>query len=478
MNQDHFLVVGAPRTGFTLLISVLNELLALRGQPVSCERQVFNRAVALCGVYLDQFVTDHFVKRVGADNVIYNGEFKALTGGPKWIDSTNHGQAGVRKYVGLKDNGDFMVGVYFPREVLDWDRVVHSHYNPELWIGHEGYARYAKFSSLRNPVGVVNSGVFSLNALTSEYVTRYASHYDETQLRESVATYKLSDMELVKGLAQFVIDYLQSYEAVRDQFYEMKWENLILNPVPTIQAIADQAQLSVSPAQASAIWGKLDHVNLPQFHKHNYRTGKGVVGDWKNSLINEHLELFRDMGLLEWNDRLGYDSVQYLDESKYNPFQKRIQAAVRKGEIIRSVDDYNIFTFAWNKSNIARTSHGVFKRFDRQGNVHLERSCLKDDSFLPEFSEQLAAKVDQVNAMLCETKALIWNEKNGARLSKSIGQIARAHFDIDNPHTEHAVQQLVAEVNDIAMVAESSPGVRMLRRYVRAIKRRITKEHA
>ena len=37
----------------------------------------------------------------------------------------------------------------------------------------------------------------------------------------------------------------------------------------------------------------MDHVNLLRFHKHNYRKGKGIVGDWKNSLVNEHLDIFR-----------------------------------------------------------------------------------------------------------------------------------------------------------------------------------------
>ena len=43
------------------------------------------------------------------------------------------------------------------REVLDHDNVLHSHTAPDLWQQEERYASYVKFTSIRNPLGIVNS---------------------------------------------------------------------------------------------------------------------------------------------------------------------------------------------------------------------------------------------------------------------------------------------------------------------------------
>ena len=66
----------------------------------------------------------------------------------------------------------------------------------------------------------------------------------------------------------------------------------------------------------------LDHVNLLRYHKHNYRRGKGIVGDWKNSLVNEHLDVFREYGFESYCQALGYPRLPTLRPRDYSPYQR------------------------------------------------------------------------------------------------------------------------------------------------------------
>jgi len=61
IKQRGALVVGAPRTGFTLLISILNELNGLHKQSVESSKSVLKGTIPLFGAYLDNFVNGYFI---------------------------------------------------------------------------------------------------------------------------------------------------------------------------------------------------------------------------------------------------------------------------------------------------------------------------------------------------------------------------------------------------------------------------------
>ena len=400
------LVVGAPRSGFALLTSVVTHLMPLTGGRWSVADEVFN--ALLEGV--DEVIAEAVVREFGTHGItvdlLYNRNFRGLTGGPKWLREDDPQQACFRKYIGVRGMGDFTLVTSHPRQVLDADEVVHSHTNPGLWLQHPGYTGYTKFASIRNPVGILNSSVFSLNALASEYIQKFVPpDCDNDLMRQRLALYKLTDLAFVRGLVEFLVGYLHDFVKHWRGYHVMRWEDLILTPVATIMRLARRAGIPVREEQAKRIWSVLDHVNLTGHHQHNYRAGKGIVGNWREWLVNEHLELFEQMGLEPFMRELGYGTMPRLRESDYTPFQCKVRDFIRRGAICRETEDTDLFTFAFNKSNIASEAF-PFRRYPWRRWTRLERSIFSSEELEKAIWDVAETRTGQVNAFLADFQAV------------------------------------------------------------------------
>ena len=95
--------------------------------------------------------------------------------------------------------GDFLAVYSLPKLVMDFDNVIHSHYEPGIWLEDPYYRDYIKFSSIRNPLDTINSAVFSINALAGEYINRYINE-DTNAIRDRLALPKLTDLNFIEGL--------------------------------------------------------------------------------------------------------------------------------------------------------------------------------------------------------------------------------------------------------------------------------------
>jgi len=400
------LVIGAPRSGFSLLISVIHNLLTQSNlKPrVSYRQAVINRVVELASFYITHKYRATFARFGITHDLVFNGEFHLLIGGPKWLDPANPARACFRKYFGIKGMGDFLLITSHPREVLDHDLVLHSHMAPGLWAQQQAYAGYRKFTSIRNPVGIINSAAFSLNAMASEYIQKFMPTESEDAIRQRHGLYKLTDLEFFGGLARFLKNYLEDYLPWRDRYVIMKWEDLITEPAKAICAVADALEINCSEHEAQLIWKPLDHVNLLRFHKHNFRRGHGIVGDWKNSLVNEHMEIFRELGFDEYLEGLGYPPLPVLDPRRYSPFQKLIVRYLQRGEIYLDTGDPDLFGFAFNKTNIDASKFG-FKSFPARKWTRVERSTVAQDSLVEAVSDTAEECCEKINNLLVEVLA-------------------------------------------------------------------------
>jgi hypothetical protein len=409
------LVVAAPRSGFSLLIHVASSILARRtgARPLDY-RACFLRE--LVDFFSDQATTRYrqVFERFGiTSDLIFNGEFALLVGGPKWLSGDRPERACFRKYFGVRGMGDFLLATSHPREVLEYYSVIHSHTAPPLWLQQPYYDDCIKLTSIRNPIGIINSASFSLNAMASEYVQKFLPNVSEDFLRQRLALYKLTDLEFVRGLIKFLKGYLDQYLAVRDQYHVMRWEDLITEPIATIRRVGTYLGHDVTVQEATDIWKPMDHVNLMRHHKHNYRRGKGIVGDWKNSLVNEHLEIFREFGFESYLAQLGYPPIPELDPREYSPYQKLVAAHLRRGEIFRSTGDQDLFNFAFNKSNIDASSFN-FKSFPKREWTHVERSCLSNDALVEAVSDAAEQLCTDTNAILQEVLSASLNDRTQA----------------------------------------------------------------
>jgi len=374
------LVVGAPRSGFTLLASVLIHFVPLAPSKLDRRQRVLNALMRHLGDHIAVSIVRAFARRGITGDLLYNANFRYVAGGPKWLKAGDPETACFRKYIGVRGMGDFTLITSHPRELLDMDEVVHSHSDPGLWLSHPGYRDYAKFASVRHPIGILNSAVFSLNALASEYIQKFVPPgLDNHALREQLAFYKLTDLDFFEGLVRFLAPYLREFLEHRRGYTVMRWEDLINDPVPTIRRLGAAAGIEVGQSYARDVWARLDHVNLTQAHRHNYRAGAGVVGDWRKWVVNSHLEIARRHGLEEIAVELGYDRFGRMDESRYTPFQQRVAELIRHGNVHRECFDADLFTFAFNKSNLVSDKF-PFRRHDWREHTQIERSIFTDET--------------------------------------------------------------------------------------------------
>lgn len=408
------LVVGAPRSGFALLASVVIHFVPLLPGKLDARQRVLNRLLRTLGDTIAGRIVARFRLAGIEQDLLYNPNFRYIVGGPKWLDEHREGYAAFRKYIGVRGMGDFTLVTSHPRQVLDMDEIVHSHTAPALWPRHPDYAGYTRYASCRHPAGILNSSVFSLNALASEYIQKFVAPEDDNDLiRQDLALYKYTDLEFFSGLVRFLAAYLDEFVAAADQYILMRWEDLITAPVPTIERLARESGIALPEGFAAKLWAKLDHVNLTQAHKHNYRQGKGIVGDWKHWMTNEHLEIIKAHGIETHMRALGFGDIEYLDAGDYSDFQRRVAAHLRAGTVFRDFADADLFTFAFNKSNLDSEKF-PFKRYEWREWTRIERSIFSDEALQQAIWDEAELATGQINALIDDILAADWQHADAA----------------------------------------------------------------
>jgi hypothetical protein len=396
------LVAAATRTGLTLLVSITRQFIPLAPHYRVPERTRLLRK--LCR-HLGQYVHERMMRPIRAagleSRLLYNGMFHPLAGGTKWLKDDRVDVACIRKYIGIKGMGDFTLITSHPREVLETDDVIHSHEDPRRWFRDDHYLGCTRYAAVRHPVGTINSAMFSINALTSEYIQRYLPPSEDNDLvRQDIAKYKLTDLDFFRSVLKYYAGYLRAFLEVRERFTLMRWEDLIQAPVPTILALGHASAIPLGRGQAESIWKQLDHVNLTGPHQHNYRRGKGIVDDWKNWLVNEHLEVIREFDFAPALRELGYGPIESLDPRHYTPFQKEIAALIGRGQIYRDFRDPELFNFSVQKSNVDWRDLKGFRGYEWRAHTQIERSCLTDPDLELRVWDAAETAVGRANSLL------------------------------------------------------------------------------
>lgn len=392
-KQPNLLVVGPPRSGFTLLISILTHLLSIKNFKKVPFRDELSTFIPMASKDIYKTIEKYFSKHIDINNLVIAPGFQLLVGGPKWLSKENREIAKVRKYIGIKGLGDFLAVLSIPKYAMDYYHVIHSHNHPDLWLEDRYYDDHIKFASIRNPIDIINSSVFSLNALTGDYIDNHL-HEDGNAIRVKLGLYKLTDLNFLEGLTNPLLDYLKSFVQVRDRYVVMKWENLIAEGGKTIFSIAESAGLSVKATTAEKMWDKMKYKDQTADHRHNFR--KGVIGDWQNHLTNEHLEIVKGYGLEEYMEVFGYGKIQYLHRKAYTPFQQKVEKYIKTGRIYNEINDPDLFMFAFNKSNF-RSKKYDFVKYANDGLVEIERSSIKDEKLFNGFMNAVGKRLKPIN---------------------------------------------------------------------------------
>jgi hypothetical protein len=444
------LVVGSPRSGFALLGSVLSELLPMDPPRLDLKQRLIGAVVRQLQFSVSRAVEMAFNVAGITDDLIYNSNFKTISGGPKWLKADDPARACIRKYLGVRGKGDFTLVISHPAEVLETDAIVHSHSHPRLWTELDRYRDFTKFASMRNPLGIINSSLFSINALASEYIQRFVDPRDDNdELRQNLALFKFTNLDFFSGIVRHYKNYFDDFLPVARRYHVMRWEDLIERPAETIGNIAAHAGLPVEPAHAVQIWERLGHVNLTGEHKHNYRRGKGIVGDWRRWMTNRHLEIIRDCGLESAMRAFGYGGIERLDEVAYTPFQQRVAGLLERGEVFETYPDRDLFSFAFNKSNLD-TSAFDFKRYGWREHTCVERSNFTDDSIVMSVWDSAETAAGELNRIL--ESVIVGRYATVPEAHASLGEILRAA----QPIAKRMPQAYSAMANEISAIVEET----------------------
>ncbi|WP_343721725.1 sulfotransferase domain-containing protein [Herbaspirillum seropedicae] len=450
------LVVGYPRTGFSLLINVLSELIGTRDD---VRTMTLRLLCDTAGAQIARRIEEVFRRRGLEQSLIYNPNFRHLVGGPKWLAEEDCGTARFRKYIGVRGDGDFTLITSHPREVLDYYEVIHSHVSPATWPVRFDTPDGLRFASIRHPVGTLISACFSLNALASEYIQRFVPpEQDNDFLRQRLALYKLSDLQFFEALLPPFKSYLEEFAEYEQHYHLMRWEDLITHPSETITRVAAALGQTLAPEQASAIWRKLDHVNLTGAHQHNLRRGHGIAEGWKDWVCNAHLDILRDHGLEQVARRYGYGDFPRLDESRYTPFQHRLGELVARGEVFRDYGDEDLFGFAFNKSNIDFSGFG-FRQYPWRTHTRIERSSCLNEALVMEVSEVAEQACGQFNAAIEVWSRAARLGQIDVALAERLASVAAPLFDDAPSLDDFRVRMLSACGGAPATLAEPSSPV-------------------
>jgi len=431
LNSIHNpLVVAVPRSGFSLLIGIVMKLLE-RQKDGAVTLQERRNDLCRIGDFLGQDITRAYYKaltrHVAPSDIIYNGEFHCLPGGVKWIEASRPEVVRVRKYVGIRGQGDFLHILNFPRIALETYEVLHSHHQPSFWLEQSHFSACPKLTSIRNPAGILNSSCFSFNAMASEYIQKFLPGSDETFLRQQNALYKLTDVRFFRGLIRFLKKYLEDYLPHRGRYFEMRWEDLIQKPIQTIMRVGEFLGIPVTEKLAGDIWGPMDHVNTLKFHQHNFRKGKGIVGDWKNSLVREHLDIMQEEGLAAAFEALGYPFSLTINPDDYSNMQKIVASHLQRREVFSNTGDPDLFGFAFNKSNID-VKEFPFLSYPPGRYSEVERSTVANEALVLNVRDEVDRAVESCESILhefeCVFRAQDYDRKKAAAL------IARAEAKV------------------------------------------------
>ena len=396
-NYERPVVIGYPRTGFTLLISIITEILILKNIKFNKAEEDFRSKINKFDFYFAEKIISFLEENFSKDQIIFNKNFQSLLGGPNWIESKENKYVCIRKYIGIKDEGDLTLIIALPINFLDYHFIPHSHGPYEPWM-----EKNLKFASIRNPLGTINSACHSINALTSEYLQNFFGHLsvNETNLiREKLAISKLSNMKIFNAMITPMKINFEELLSYKRNFCITKWEDIITKPIETIIKVSTDLGLRINKKESEKIWDKLKFKNLTGKHQHNFRQEGAKVGSELKCVTNHHIEILKNHGFDEICKELKYENLKFIDENNYNDFQKKLSFSISKDKPINEIDDKDLDGFAFQKSNIDFKNFN-FKTYGWKKYTKIERTNIDNENFINKFWDYADFEMEKMIKLL------------------------------------------------------------------------------
>ena len=424
-------VLGIPRSGFSLLISALDHLIPWKWE----QREQLSSLNSILGKKLFE---NFFFSLSKTPRKIWSGEFDSLTGGPKIFDDKF---LRVRKYLGFIDKGDIVFEILLNKKLVFLNHLFHSHY-----FNNNEYSDQPTLISNRNPCGIFESAIHSLNAMTSEYIQIEYPNFSSEEIeniRNEIALYKFSRKDVVKALMNFQVNETKkmiTYLKNTKNNAVFQWEDLILSESNSFQKIHEflkKYDIEVrNLSESKEIFYQNINKNLLKFHKHNYRVGHAIRDGWVfglpyslSNIITDSIKKI-DENKIVFQDYKKHSENLDINKHVLHKHGKSVEKILKESNIYESVFlDKNIKEFSMNKSNLNAsdlTDDNICNL--SLGLVHINKMSRELEYLIPTF-QKLDKNLEKINSIVDESSI----EKN--------------HFSIDLKSKIIIGQNLIGKLN-------------------------------
>jgi hypothetical protein len=394
-------VLGIPRSGFSLIMNALDNLIIWDYE----QRGELESINLLIG---QEIFKNFFSSLPKTSRKIWSGEFDYLTGGPKILDERFYK---VRKYIGFINQGDIVFEVYLNKKLMFLNHIFHSHY-----FNINEQSNQPTLISNRNPCGIFESAIHSLNAMTSEYIQKIHPEYNSEKIediRNDMALYKFSRSDVVSSLMNFQVNeskQMISYISSTNNNEIIDWEALILKESGELLKIYDflrKNHIKVHDfSKSREIFYKNINKNLLRFHKHNFRTGHALRDGWIFGLPYSLSKKLTDMAKKIDKNILFKDYQKHiknlnLSKDLLHNHGKMVDEILKNKNVYYSdLMDSNIKEFSMNKSNLNAADLDDDYICDLEiGLVNIKKMSRELEYLIPSF-ELLNNELKKLNEVL------------------------------------------------------------------------------
>jgi len=158
----------------------------------------------------------------------------------------------------------------------------------------------ARFVSVRNPLDILVSNAFEI-----EHVLPVMRGVDRIppDAREVYGRTRLDDDCWVDGTARYIARFYETWLERRRDLVDHRYEQLLEQPVATIQGLASVLGRSIDSSTAQSLWEQVGHRPLKANPAHFFRPG---AEKWRQYLDDRHASTLREIGWPALFDELGY----------------------------------------------------------------------------------------------------------------------------------------------------------------------------
>lgn len=387
-------IYGIPRSGFSLVISLLNEAFDLDNSGYREIQQVDKEA--------GRILFSRFIERF-SDHVSWSGEFSRLSGGPKQIDSRDN--LWLRKYIGIKGSGDIVFSIRVPNYIHAFIPIYHSHFVDAA--SSNSFSKLNVFT-YRHPCGIYESAINSINALASHYIQNDLSINPSQQetVRQQLALHKVTSPIIREAMIKFMHDSQRDMSAYMENMpveaiEKVLWEDIISLRTRAIESLSRVCQrfgADIAAEEIREIVFRSRYRNLLEAHKHNFRPGHAVIAGWRQNLPESvQQQILRDpvskTMMTSFNVEDHYHEL--VNQEKLGaPFKKLAQACLDNDYVYIPKIDETLYEFALNKTNVDQSFFKESYLVDIQyTNVKIHRMS-KSLEYLTESLKDLSERLE------------------------------------------------------------------------------------